>query len=93
MKDKAKPLAIHREKVRDALLWLKQHNHLYKNISVDNERLDHLPTDTILPFHIQHVLPDNAHDILTSCYDASVSLEQDTCAEDQMPISLFQMLS
>jgi len=52
--------------------------------------LDHLPTNTILPFHVQHVLPNDAQDILTSRYDASVSLENDASTEDQSPDIPFQ---
>jgi hypothetical protein len=56
----------------------------------DNKQLDCLPTDTILPFHVQHVLPNDAQDILTSHYDVSVSLENDTSTEDQSPDIPFQ---
>ena len=90
LKEKAKPLSVRREKVRNALIWLKRHNQLYKDILIDNERLDRIPTDTILPFHVQHVLPNDAQDILTSRYDASVSLENDASTEDQSPDIPFQ---
>jgi len=35
LKEKAKPLSDHREKVRNALIWLKQHNQLYKDVLID----------------------------------------------------------
>jgi hypothetical protein len=57
LQKKAKPLSVRREKVRDALLWLKEHNGLYKNIIIDNACLNSLPDNDILPFHVQHVLP------------------------------------
>ncbi|KIM73506.1 hypothetical protein PILCRDRAFT_81072, partial [Piloderma croceum F 1598] len=75
LQEKAKPLSVRREKVRDALIWLKSHNTLYKNITIDHTRLDNLPSDAILPFHIQHVLPNDAQESLTSRYDAATALE------------------
>jgi hypothetical protein len=36
-----------------------------------------LPSDAILPFHIQHVVPNDAHKSLTSHYDAAATLETD----------------
>jgi len=75
LQEKAKPLSVRQEIVRDVLIWLKTHNTLYKNITIDHTCLDNLPSDTILPFHIQHVLPNDAQECLTSSYDAATSLE------------------
>lgn len=36
LREKAKPLAVHANKVHQALLWLKTHNHLYKDIEIDD---------------------------------------------------------
>ncbi|KAG1752433.1 uncharacterized protein EDB91DRAFT_1044702, partial [Suillus paluster] len=70
LQEKAKPLIARREKVRAALVWLKQHNCSYKNIVIDHARLNAMETETIMPFHVNHVLPDIGKDILTSRYDA-----------------------
>lgn len=77
LQEKAKPLSVRREKVRNALIWLQKHNTLYKNITIDQTRLDKLPFDAVLPFHIQHVLPNDAQDGLTSRYDNTTNLETD----------------
>ena len=69
LQKKAKPLAVRREKVRDALIWLKAHNKLYKDITINHYVLDNLPNEHMLPVHVEHVLPDNAQDSLTSRYD------------------------
>ncbi|KAF8237878.1 hypothetical protein L208DRAFT_1015417, partial [Tricholoma matsutake] len=75
---KAKPSAVRANKVRHALIWLKAHNPLYSKINIDHQALDSLPDHSILPFHIEHVLPTQNGDALTSRYDAS--------ADDQQPI-------
>lgn len=49
---KAKPLLIQREKVRDALIWLKQHNPLYADISIEHARLNSLPEESVAPVEI-----------------------------------------
>ncbi|KAJ7020685.1 hypothetical protein C8F04DRAFT_974022 [Mycena alexandri] len=58
LKDKVKPLTVRKERVMDALAWLKIHNHLYRDV----------PDEAILPFHIQHVIPNTGIDITTSDY-------------------------
>ncbi|KAH9851807.1 hypothetical protein C2E23DRAFT_732212, partial [Lenzites betulinus] len=69
LKDKAKPLGVRREKVRSALDWLKSNNHLYRDITIDNERLNDLPLDGLLPFHVEHVQPNVSEEALTDRYD------------------------
>jgi hypothetical protein len=69
--DKAKPLAVHANKVQRALIWLKNHNPLYSHIDIDHDTLDSLPENGILPFHIEHVLPNENKDALISRYDAT----------------------
>ncbi|KAJ3817645.1 hypothetical protein F5880DRAFT_1459829, partial [Lentinula raphanica] len=64
----AKPLAICPSRVRRALIWLKEHNHLYRNIQIDHALLDTLPEDFVLPVHVEHVLPSTALDSVTSGY-------------------------
>jgi len=43
LKEKAKPLAVRREKVYDALVWLKANNPLYHDIIISSENLKALP--------------------------------------------------
>lgn len=63
--------------MQNALIWLQKHNTLYKNITIDQTHLDKLPFDAVLPFHIQHVLPNDTQDGLTSHYDTTTNLETD----------------
>ena len=42
LKKNAKPLIVRREKVRAALMWLKTHNPLYRNIIIESNRIDSL---------------------------------------------------
>ena len=51
------------------MIWLKAHNTLYKDITINHGILDDLPIEYMLPVHIEHVLPDTARDTLTSRYD------------------------
>ncbi|KAJ7855232.1 hypothetical protein B0H13DRAFT_1507164, partial [Mycena leptocephala] len=49
LREKAKPLTVRKEKVIAALSWLKVHNHLYRDIPLNQHVLDSLPTESILP--------------------------------------------
>ncbi|KAF8235802.1 hypothetical protein L208DRAFT_1184089, partial [Tricholoma matsutake] len=49
LRDKAKPLAVRADKVRRALIWLKEHNPLYSHIRIDHNVLNSLPENRILP--------------------------------------------
>ena len=69
LREKAKPLVVRREKVRNALKWLKANNPLYKNIEISEENLNSLPADDVLPYNIEHVVADEAQESLTSRYD------------------------
>ncbi|KAJ7932933.1 hypothetical protein B0H13DRAFT_1856544 [Mycena leptocephala] len=51
-----------------ALSWLKVHNHLYRDIPLNQHVLDSLPAESILPFHVEHVVPNAGIDITTSDY-------------------------
>ena len=66
---KARPLAVRANKVRAALIWLKQNNTLYRNISLNETVLQSLPSDGVLPFHIEHVPSMASQESLTSTYD------------------------
>ena len=69
LRDKAKPLAVRANKVRHALLWLKSHNHLYKDIEINEGVLEELQFNPVLPFHVEHVTGSHATDVSTSGYD------------------------
>ncbi|KAH9852985.1 hypothetical protein C2E23DRAFT_918336, partial [Lenzites betulinus] len=75
LKKKAKPLCVRRERIRQALSWLHAHNPLYKDIIIDESRLEQLPEDDILPLHIEHVLPSASDEVLTDRYDAETDEE------------------
>ncbi|KAJ3764598.1 hypothetical protein FB446DRAFT_799876, partial [Lentinula raphanica] len=62
----AKPLAIRPGRVLKALLWLKAHNPLYRDIVINRTLLQSLPDNYILPVHVEHVLPNSALDSLTT---------------------------
>ena len=80
--DKARPLAVCADKVQQALIWLKEHNPLYSDIQINDNVLNSLPENGILPFHIEHVLPNVNGDVLTSRNDATPPV-----SPDQPPIS------
>ncbi|PCH37355.1 hypothetical protein WOLCODRAFT_45468, partial [Wolfiporia cocos MD-104 SS10] len=71
LRTKAKPLIVRREMVRCALVWLKENNPLYAEVQIDHSAVDALPTHDILPVHVEHVLPSEAQESLTSHYDPS----------------------
>ncbi|KAI0657855.1 hypothetical protein C8Q70DRAFT_1046102 [Cubamyces menziesii] len=69
LKEYAYPLIVRREKILNALQWLKANNVLYKDIIIDNDRIAALPENGILPVHVEHVNSTAADDVLTSRYD------------------------
>jgi hypothetical protein len=58
LKEKAKPLIMRKEKVQNALRWLKINNHLYADVAIDQGALDELPAGDMLPFPIQQIIPN-----------------------------------
>ena len=75
LKDKAYPLVVRREVVRENLIWLKAHNPLYRDIVINEERLQELPADGLLSYKIEHIQPtDDAYE-LGSRYDTNPSPE------------------
>ncbi|KAJ7162714.1 hypothetical protein C8R43DRAFT_879971, partial [Mycena crocata] len=76
LRTKASPLIVRKEKVMAALDWLKIHNHLYSEVNIDRAVLQDLPSETILPFHIQHILPNSGIDTTTSDYVPGSSLPE-----------------
>ena len=85
LRTKAKPLSVRREKVRQALVWLKQHNLHYKDIKINEDILQTLPEEYTLPVHVEHVIPSTERDSLTSRYDAMANTH-DTQASEQSDI-------
>ncbi|KAG1887960.1 uncharacterized protein F5891DRAFT_1132049 [Suillus fuscotomentosus] len=89
LRTKARPLIIRRERVRNALQWLVQHNPLYAEVVIDHTLLDSLQEEQTLPVHIQHVLSDQSDDLLTSKYDVP-SLDSegmvDHCDATDIPV-------
>ncbi|KAG2368150.1 hypothetical protein BDR07DRAFT_1448480 [Suillus spraguei] len=75
LEEKAKPLIARREKVQAALVWLKKHNRLYKDITIDFDVLNSMDEKMLMPFHVNHILPNDARDSLTSKYDANDSVQ------------------
>lgn len=69
LREKAKPLVVRREKVRHALEWLKENNPLYKDVKVDEQNLDALPDNDVLPYYIEHVADSEAQEALVSQYN------------------------
>jgi hypothetical protein len=53
----AKPLAVDTSRVRNALIWLKENNPLYRDTKIYEECLEENP---FLPFNIEHVQYSNA---------------------------------
>lgn len=82
LKNKAQPLVARADRVRRALIWLKAHNPLYHDIVINEGVLEHIPIDGLLPFHVEHVLPDEAQDVLQSRYDSHAAIH-DTFASFQ----------
>jgi uncharacterized protein DUF6570/helitron helicase-like protein len=87
--EKAKPLAVRANKVRNALLWLKRNNRLYEDVILDESVLHSLPDDGILPFHIEHISTSYHQDSLTSTYDntRNVNNQQNSSATTNGEIS------
>ena len=69
LKNKAYPLVVRREVVRQNLHWLKTHNPLYRNVKIDEERLQELPMDGLLEYKIEHIQPTDDLYALESRYD------------------------
>ncbi|KAG1885113.1 hypothetical protein F4604DRAFT_1516344, partial [Suillus subluteus] len=84
LRTKASPLIMHRERVRDALRWLSQHNRLYKDLMIDHDTLDKLETEQLLPVHVQCIPLDDGEDTLTLRYDAA-EFQVPATTENAMP--------
>ncbi|KAJ7933320.1 hypothetical protein B0H13DRAFT_2306998 [Mycena leptocephala] len=78
LKEKARPLVVRKEKVQKALNWLKIHSYLYADVEIDQQVINELPIADVLPFHIQHVIPNAGIDSTTSDYVPGSSIPTDT---------------
>ena len=63
------------EKVCNALNWLKENNPLYVDIEINNDLLNSLDDNHILPYHIEHVVPSDKIESLVSRYDEDATLD------------------
>ncbi|XP_006461355.1 hypothetical protein AGABI2DRAFT_69625, partial [Agaricus bisporus var. bisporus H97] len=67
---KARPLLVRKNKIQDALFWLKEHNSLYANVVIDHDVLRRMGNEAFVPpIHIEHLQNSPASDLLTSRYD------------------------
>ncbi|KAJ3559970.1 hypothetical protein NM688_g18 [Phlebia brevispora] len=73
--EKAKPLAVRKEHVRRALLWLKTHNPLYHEIKIDHGIIDSIPADGLLPYHVESVSNSVEAETLVSRYDSCSEID------------------
>ncbi|KAH7909211.1 hypothetical protein BJ138DRAFT_1011307, partial [Hygrophoropsis aurantiaca] len=85
LKAKARPLIVRKERVRDALKWLKANNLHYKDITINHDMLDDLDDEQLLPVHIEHVCSSEADDVLTSRYD---SADVNLSSNEEPPIAI-----
>ncbi|KAJ3522430.1 hypothetical protein NMY22_g11894 [Coprinellus aureogranulatus] len=69
LRKKATPLAVNPTRVRNALMWLKEHNELYRDVEINDAVLDTIPDDYVLPVDVHICDTDEEADALTSRYD------------------------
>jgi hypothetical protein len=72
LRQNARPLIVRRERIRAALQWLKAHNHLYRDIIVDNNSLATFPENDVLSVHIEVVPTSESAEVLTAAYDSDI---------------------
>ena len=71
LKKNARPLVVRRETVLKALQWLCTHNHLYKDVTIDADRISALPEEDVLQYNVEHIPVSNTARDLVSRYDCS----------------------
>ncbi|KAK0469453.1 uncharacterized protein EV420DRAFT_1257275 [Desarmillaria tabescens] len=86
LRDKAKPLWVNGGRVRRALNWLRANNPLYKDIHLNEEVLERLDEDPVLPIHIQHIIPTKATLDSTSRYDNQHPEENEAPDTQAIPV-------
>ena len=50
-------------------MWLKNNNPLYKDVDIDERNLSALPLEDVLPYHVEHVVKNDAQETLVARYD------------------------
>ncbi|KAJ6503609.1 hypothetical protein C8R45DRAFT_817889 [Mycena sanguinolenta] len=85
LREHAKPLAVNAARVRRALVWLKDHNPLYRDITINDECLEHLEQNPVLPFNVEHVESTSANETATSRYDPLHAPDPSTKPNDSIP--------
>ncbi|TFK57932.1 hypothetical protein BDN72DRAFT_751496, partial [Pluteus cervinus] len=53
LKAHAKPLCVRSDRIRKALRWLKENNHLYHDVVIDEDRIQALPDNDMLPINLE----------------------------------------
>lgn len=69
LRNKAKPLIVCQEKVRAALVWLKQNNPLYSDVVIDHCALNCMPVEQIAPVDMTTQEKNSANESQGSQYD------------------------
>ena len=82
LRKKARPLLVQADKVWWTLIWLKAHNYLYQNITINHDVLDEIKGLPSLPVHVEFVDSNDGDDVLTSGY-ANQSGSMDTRCMNQ----------
>ncbi|KAJ6586318.1 hypothetical protein DFH09DRAFT_1245666 [Mycena vulgaris] len=85
LREHAKPLAVNATRVRNALRWLKEHNPLYSDIEINEDCLQYLERNPVLPFNVEHIRSNPANDAATSRYDSNQVSDASTKPDDSIP--------
>ncbi|KAJ7127742.1 hypothetical protein C8R44DRAFT_529044, partial [Mycena epipterygia] len=85
LREHAKPLAVSATRVRNALQWLKEHNPLYSDIKINEDCLQHLEKNSVLPFNVEHIRANAANDTATSRYDSNQAPDPSTRPDAFIP--------
>ncbi len=83
LRTKAGLLAVSGACVRKVLCWLKEYNPLYADVEINETALEEFERTPNLPFVIQHVLPSDASETLTSRYEPLI--DNDKVQMPEMP--------
>ncbi|KAF8332955.1 hypothetical protein F5887DRAFT_822739, partial [Amanita rubescens] len=68
LRQNARPLAVRPDRVRHALLWLKENNHLYRDITLNEEVLESIEQNGGIKFSVTQVDKSVVHDDATTGY-------------------------
>ena len=86
LRKKAKPLLVRADRVRKALIWLKAHNYLYRNITINHQVLNEIKELPSLPVHVE--FSPECHDgAVTSGYENDGNFDNRDCTQtdDDVP--------